>query len=57
MYPMETRGDSLEKSDLQDLYRQVKGKRQAKPARTLFDSLRKSKGCKTCGKVTWRPNH
>ncbi|MCK6256790.1 hypothetical protein LCY76_09300 [Fictibacillus sp. KIGAM418] len=47
----------MDKSQMRKLYRnrqQEKSKKSAsKPS--LFEPVKKKKGCKTCGKVTWKP--
>ncbi|WP_156412556.1 MULTISPECIES: hypothetical protein [Fictibacillus] len=46
----------MDKSQMRSRYRdrqQKKSKSQSKPS--LFDPVKKKKGCKTCGKVTWKP--
>lgn len=41
----------MKKSDIQELYREIKKRPRHKPAQ----SHSRKQGCNTCGKVTWKP--
>ncbi|MGC4375450.1 hypothetical protein WD019_00725 [Fictibacillus sp. Mic-4] len=47
----------MKKSNIHELYREVKRRKtkEAAAKKTLF-TPKKKKGCKNCGKVTWKPN-
>ena len=47
----------MKKADVQQLYKEVKRKRfmaLKQQQSSLFEDT-KSKGCRTCGKITWKP--
>ncbi|WP_273834668.1 hypothetical protein [Guptibacillus sedimenti] len=44
----------MKKADIQALYREVKRRKRSHKNTTI--PRKKSSGCKSCGKTTWRPN-
>jgi hypothetical protein len=43
----------MKKADLQALYREVKRRRRSRENTTI--PSKKTSGCKSCGKTTWKP--
>ncbi len=51
----ESRRLTMKKKDIQALYKEVKRRRRSGLQETTQPTIKKS-GCKSCGKVTWKPN-
>ncbi|MYL63576.1 hypothetical protein GLW07_09445 [Bacillus hwajinpoensis] len=46
----------MKKKDIQALYKEVKRRRRSGLQETTQPTIKKP-GCKSCGKVTWKPNN
>ncbi|MGG1573365.1 hypothetical protein [Fictibacillus sp. NRS-1165] len=46
----------MDKYQYRKMYRERQQEKSKKGTSNLFEPVKKKKDCKTCGKVTWKPN-